>query len=208
MIRKARRQLWSRRLVGSSRTKTRLSLCENPGMAKMDGHGFHGWARMGICSFPKACTELHFAAGPKARNKPAHGNALGNGNKTDKALKGRCKVVPSIGKVVTPFQGVVRNQSATQGCARASLALGWLVTGLWPEAHTFGAPHKLNPKFRTGSIHPCYPCRPRFIFSRISAVSHVAESPSALAQKSPQNRRRARESADVGSRPRLQVQPR
>ena len=69
------------------------------------------------------------------------GNALGNGKKKDKALKGRDKVVPSIGKVVPPLQGFVRIPSGTQGCARASLALGWLVTGLWPEGLTFGAPH-------------------------------------------------------------------
>ena len=90
----------------------------------------------------------HFAA---ERRPP---DALGNGKKKDKVLKGRGKVVPSIGKVVPPFQGFVRIQSATQRCVRASLALGWLVTGLWPEGHTLGAPSRLNSKFRTASKVP------------------------------------------------------
>ena len=36
----------------------------------------------------RACTELHFAAGPKARNKPAQGNALGKRMKTDNSPEG------------------------------------------------------------------------------------------------------------------------
>ena len=36
----------------------------------------------------RACTELHFAAGPKARNKPAQGNALGKRIKTDNSPEG------------------------------------------------------------------------------------------------------------------------
>ena len=82
-------------------------------------------------------------------NQP--GQRLGNGNKTDEAQKGRVKVVPSNGKVVPPFQGFVRIKSDPQGCARASLALGWLVTGLWPEGLTAGAPPRRNSKFRTRS---------------------------------------------------------
>ena len=79
------------------------------------------------------------------------GDALGNGKKRDKALKGRDNIVPSVGKIEPPLQGVVRNQSVPQGCARASLALGWLVSGLWPEGHTFGAFSVSNPKCRTRS---------------------------------------------------------
>ena len=64
--------------------------------------------------------ELHFAAGPKARNKPAQGNALGKQMKTHKSPEG-------ARQLATPIYGFVRIKSDTQGCARASLALGWLV---------------------------------------------------------------------------------
>ena len=60
----------------------------------------------------------------------------------NKALKGRDNALPCIGNAVPPLQGFVRIQPVSQGCARASLALGWLVQGLWPSC---------KMKFRTGS---------------------------------------------------------
>jgi hypothetical protein len=50
------------------------------------------------------------------------------GEKTNKALKGRAIAVP-------PLQGFVYFGRDTQGGARSSLALGWLVQGLWPSMH-------------------------------------------------------------------------
>ena len=116
----------------------------------------------------------HFAA---ERRPP---DALGNGKKKDKVLKGRGKVVPSIGKVVPPFQGFVRIQSATQRCVRASLALGWLVTGLWPESHTLGAPPRLNSKFRTASKVPVL-----LWIVPLAAFTHCASSPVVLINLKP-----------------------
>ena len=73
--------------------------------------------------------------GPKARDKPAQGKrgtsaALGCRSVSDKALKGRHNFA-------APLQGFVPLVSVSQG-----VALGWLVSGLWPCCKI---------KFRTGS---------------------------------------------------------
>jgi hypothetical protein len=56
------------------------------------------------------------------QNKPAQGNALGKSSIRDKALKGR-------NNVRRPFRALSFFDRDTQGGARSSLALGWLVAG-------------------------------------------------------------------------------
>jgi hypothetical protein len=58
-------------------------------------------------------------------NKPAQGNALGNGMAYASALKGRNNALPaSMIGVVPPFQGLCVLRTNTQGAA-----LGWFVCG-------------------------------------------------------------------------------
>ena len=109
MICAPRRRLWSRTVVGSARMNAGHGPCENTTMAKKNDHGFHGWARMEMCS---------------------------------------------------------------------------------------------------SANHPRHPCHPWSILPLIPAAVRFAEFSNTLAQKSAQDRRRARESADAGFRPRLQVETR
>ena len=73
--------------------------------------------------FPVAAEEHQRCA-----NMPAQGNALGLEKKIGQALKGRKKREP----VVPPLQGLPIALQ-TQG-----VALGWLVSGLWPSSRSFG----------------------------------------------------------------------
>ena len=89
----------------------------------------------------RACTELWLGNGrehQRCANKPAQGNALGLDGNKNKALKGRGK------KWGRPFRALSFLLPKPQGCARASLALGWLAPGLWPDGAM---------KFRTDSKH-------------------------------------------------------
>ena len=60
----------------------------------------------------------------RCADKPAQGNALGSGEKTGPALKGRKRRVRFA---CSALAGLVLRATWTQG-----VALGWLVLGLWP----------------------------------------------------------------------------
>jgi two-component system chemotaxis response regulator CheY len=77
--------------------------------------------------------------GPKARCKPAQGKrgtsaALGDRQEISPAPTGRNKTREAQ-ESVAPRWGFACPGLKTQGGAPASLALGWLVSGPWPELH-------------------------------------------------------------------------
>ena len=75
---------------------------------------------------------MNCSRGPKARNKPAQGNALGILVRVHQALKGRDNESgPMVrdGRVVAPLWGFARYTMRTQADARSSL---------WPGLAYFG----------------------------------------------------------------------
>jgi len=91
-------------------------------------------------------------SGPKALRKPAQGKrgtsaALGIAFKKDKALKGRDKLCrPSgLGSFLSRIPG--------RRPLRRGLALGWLVSGLWPGVRAFAEVHDRLQRARHPSIH-------------------------------------------------------
>ena len=75
--------------------------------------------------------------GQRPINKPAQGKTLGIAPLPMRAMKGRRKTSRWVRRFVAPLHGSFFFCANTQGGARASLALGWLVAGLWPIDKAF-----------------------------------------------------------------------
>src|SRR5712671_2977050 len=79
---------------------------------------------------------------------------------------------------VPPLQGVVLFPCKTQGGARCSLALGWLVQGLWPSAqHRLQRSVGIKNKALKGRGNVCRPFRALSFFHARPRAALVARLP-------------------------------
>src|SRR6185436_13836478 len=123
--------------------------------------------------------------GPKALHKPAQGKrgtsaALGSHGNKRQSPEGAAQVV-------SPLQGLVHSSGGSQGGGRVrrGLALGWLVSGLWPGVRASAKVHDTLRGARSPFPLPLLffplPCQTANVSIASRFDSHPDEAPSSPA---------------------------